>query len=389
MPKTEKSRRAGTSRKGKGKLRENFNYPEVGVPFLWPFAFFEGMEEEEVKVLRDNIAYLKEIDRTQVERPKPEWATANVVRLDAKTMLLRDFSKGKEGIYTLIVAPYAGHTSVIVDFHEGQSLVAQLMKDGVGRVAATDWKSATEDMKDLTIDDYLSQLDKAVEALGGRVNLAGMCQGGWLSAMFASRFPEKVNTLILAGSPIDTSAGTGTIKDYATKFPMEFFEELVAAGDGLMRGDFMLEGFKSMHPSQQYLKKYVDLYEHIEDPSYVKRFEVFEKWYEYTLNLPGRWYLQVIKELFKENRFFNGEFVGLGKKLSLGDIRCPIFLLAGSKDDITPPAQVFNAELRLGTEKGHVEKMMAEGGHIGLFMGSKTLRENWPKIAGWIKANTR
>jgi len=28
------------------RARETFRFPEVGVPFMWPFAFFEGFEEE-------------------------------------------------------------------------------------------------------------------------------------------------------------------------------------------------------------------------------------------------------------------------------------------------------------------------------------------------------
>ena len=77
----------------------------------------------------------------------------------------------------------------------------------------------------------------------------------------------------------------------------------------------MLEGFKSLHPEKEYFEKYVELYEHIEDPDYVERFNHFERWYEHTISLPGRWYLQVVKELFKENRLFKGEFVALGKKI--------------------------------------------------------------------------
>jgi poly-beta-hydroxyalkanoate depolymerase len=50
---------------------------------------------------------------------------------------------------------------------------------------------------------------------------------------------------------------------------------------------------------------------------------------------------------------------------------------------------VFNTEKRLGTKKSQIVKMTATGGHIGLFMGSRTLRETWPKIARWIKANTK
>jgi poly(3-hydroxybutyrate) depolymerase len=46
---------------------------------------------------------------------------------------------------------------------------------------------------------------------------------------------------------------------------------------------------------------------------------------------------------------------------------------------------VCNAEKRLGTAKSKIVKEIASGGHIGLFMGSKPLRENWPKIAKWIR----
>jgi poly(3-hydroxybutyrate) depolymerase len=369
------------------KAKRVFKYPEVGVPFLWPFSFFIGLEEEGLEVLRDNLKYLKEVEKTQVEKPKPTWATKNKVKLDLKTLKLRDFSHTGTGLYTFVVPPYAGHTSMIVDFHNKQSLVEMLMENGIENVCAADWKSATEEMKDYNIDNYLGELDTCVDELGGRVNLVGMCQGGWLATMYAARFPAKVNTLVIGGTPIDTEAGEGVIKEYAHNFPMEFFEELVTTGGGLMKGDYMLEGFKSLQPEKQYFDKYVELYEHIEDPSYVKRFENFERWYEYTINLPGKWYLQVIKELFKENRFFKGDFVGLGKKLSLGDIKCPVYLLAGAKDDITPKEQVFNAEKHLGTKKSEIVKDTADGGHIGLFMGSKPLREDWPRIAKWIKAH--
>lgn len=53
---------------------------------------------------------------------------------------------------------------------------------------------------------------------------------------------------------------------------MRFYEGLVRAGDGLMKGAFMLEGFKNMHPAKQYFDKFVELYDHIDDPSYVSRF---------------------------------------------------------------------------------------------------------------------
>jgi poly(3-hydroxyalkanoate) synthetase len=58
--------------------------------------------------------------------------------------------------------------------------------------------------------------------------------------------------------------------------------------------------------------------------------ETFNRWYENPIDLPGRWYLQVIAQLFKENRLAKGEFIGLGRKLNLRNTTCPTYLLAGA-----------------------------------------------------------
>ena len=158
----------------------------------------------------------------------PEPATPNTVRLDLRTMVVRDYGK-PGGLPTLVDAPYAGHPAAIADYSKDQSLVQTLLDNGIGHVVLTDWKSATEDMKDFEIDNYLEEMLAVIEDLGGRVNLVGLCQGGWLSAMIAARFPDKVNALVLAGSPIDTDAGDGPIKRIAHAAPISFYQDLVQA----------------------------------------------------------------------------------------------------------------------------------------------------------------
>ena len=59
-------------------------------------------------------------------------------------------------------------------------------------------------------------------------------------------------------------------------------------------------------------------------------------------------------------------------------------MLAGDADDLTPAAQVFNAEQLLGTPQNKVVKKLVPGGHIGLFMERKTLEDTWPEICEWI-----
>jgi poly(3-hydroxyalkanoate) synthetase len=94
----------------------------------------------------------------------------------------------------------------------------------------------------------------------------------------------------------------------------------------------------------------------------------------------------VIEQLFKENRLAKGEFIALGRKLDLHDITCPAYLLGGDADDITTPEQVLDAAELLGTPKREIVRKTVPGGHIGLFMGARTLREHWPVIAHWIAA---
>src|SRR5208337_335034 len=361
--------------------------PLITVPAFWPMVMGATLAKGETDLLAKNIKFVEE-DIKIHEGLRPKLATPNVVRLDLRTMVLRDYGR-PGGIPTLVDAPYAGHSAVIADYAKGQSLVETLLANGIGHVALTDWKSATDDMKDFDIDNYLAELVVAIDDLGGRVNLVGLCQGGWTAAMVAARFPEKVNALVLAGAPIDTDAGDGPIKRMAHESPDSFYQELVALGGGLMKGKFMLQGWKNMHPEEHYIRQHIDLYEHIGDPAYLSKEETFESWYENPLDLPGRWYLQAITQLFKENRLAKGDFVGLGRRLDLRRITCPAYLLAGAADDITTPEQVLDAAKYLGTPTERIVQKTVPGGHIGLFMGAHTLKEHWPEIARWIAAAGR
>ena len=261
-----------------------------------------------------------------------------------------------------------------------------LISNGLNNIFVIDWKPATFTMKDFGINKYLDDIDKAVNNLGGVVNLVGLCQGGWLGLMYASLHPNNIRGIVLAGSPIDTDAGDGAIKSMAHSLPMSFYENLVRIGGGLISGNVMLAGWKSMKPQEQYFSKYLQLYEHIEDRNYIERTKKFEAWYENVYDLPGAYYLETIKRIFKENQLVKGQFIAQGKLISLKHISCPVYMLAGTKDEITPVAQIFNTEKYLGTPHKNVYKKLTDSGHLGLFMGSKSLAEVWPKIADWILA---
>jgi pimeloyl-ACP methyl ester carboxylesterase len=183
---------------------------------LWPFAAALELGQQGLKLVQDNLKFLAEAQAIATP-PPPEWTSPNHVRLELDTMRLRDFSKNgraSSGLPVVIDAPYAGHSATIADYAKGQSLVQTLRSADLARVLVTDWKAATDEMRDFDIDKYLAEINVIVDDLGGAALLVGLCQGGWMAAMFAARFPRKVRALVLAGAPIDTHAGDGPLKTW-------------------------------------------------------------------------------------------------------------------------------------------------------------------------------
>ena len=88
-------------------------------------------------------------------------------------------------------------------------------------------------------------------------------------------------------------------------------------------------------------------------------------------------YLWAVEHLFLGNELVRGELTIDGTPVSLGAIRCPVALLGGARDHITPPEQVFALAGRVGTDPAEVTTRLVSGGHLGLFMGHDALATAW------------
>jgi poly(3-hydroxyalkanoate) synthetase len=231
-----------------------------------------------------------------------------------------------------------------------------------------------------------------VEHCGGPVNLVGDCQGGWLAAIYAALNPTKVHTLTLAGAPIDFHAGETPIGASSRVLTQRFgqlpYRAMVAAGGGNMPGSFVLGGFIAIRPEAE-ITKHVDLLRHLDDDDAIARYEAFEDWFKHTQDIPGAFYLWLVEHLFAGNELTRGELVIDGRRVDLGAIDCPLFLLGGAADHITPPVQVFAAADHVSTPPERVVRRTAPGGHLGLFMGNQALRHEWPPMMAEVARLSR
>jgi poly(3-hydroxyalkanoate) synthetase len=271
------------------------------------------------------------------------------------------------GTPILIVPPQAGHESWIADYAEGQSLVVAALEASDAPVFAIDYKSCTYARKDEGIEALMLQLTRAITEScdlcdnSYRVHLVGLCQGGWVSTIYAALYPSEVASLTVAGAPIDAHAGDSILAK-AIASPMWQYQMVIQMGGGLMHGDFMLANWKAPNAKRHYIDRYLDPTE---------RNVKFYSWYDKTSNIAGGWYLWCIENLFKNNDLINNRMTVGGESVLLERIDCPVYLIAGERDDISPPEQTFNLSAK--TSGGYSCILIPKAGHIGVFMGPESV----------------
>ena len=324
-------------------------------------------------------------------RGRPGWSSPHEIVFEAPVARLRDFSPvGADDriVPTLVLPPQAGHDSCIVDYSPQQSQMRAILDAGLDRAYSLDWIGATPATRDAGVDDYLEVIGRAIGLLGGHVNLIGDCQGGWLATIYAALHPEQINTLTIAGAPVDFHCGEPVIhaalQALAPAGDLSFYRGLVAAGGGMLSGEAMLGGFIAIQPDTE-IGRQLALLANVHQPAHIERYREFEDWFKHTQPIPGAFYLWIVEHLFRDNELIAGRLEIGGERVDLGRIECPLYLLAGATDHITPPPQVFALADYAGTPAADVRRDTTAGGHLGLFMGHEALREHWPPMLAAVR----
>jgi poly(3-hydroxyalkanoate) synthetase len=351
--------------------------PPLWNPWLWPAVAATCAGEVALHAVRQALIGASPVESLS---PEPAWTTPHRIRLDLPTVRVREFSHDPGGLPTLVVSPFALHGATLSDLAPGHSLIESLLREGLAQVCLVESKSATTSMRFPSIDSYLADL-VMVQDLGEQVNLIGLCQGGWLSLMLTARFPQMIRSLVLVGSPIDLDAAPSRLVAGTWATAPTIFEGLVHSGDGLILGSRMLEVWGAAPPdlptTRQVLQVGADICEDL-----VERYRC---WHQCPINLPGTFYLQVVEQLFRRNELAKCEFRALGQLLDLAAVKAPLFLLAGRDDDVTPAPQLLSVRDRVGTPERRIRTAVAPCGHLSLFMGARTLRHEWQRIAGHMQ----
>jgi poly(3-hydroxyalkanoate) synthetase len=327
----------------------------------------------------------------------PQWATPHEVVARSPIARLLDFSGTDTGsggtahTPTLFVPPQAGHSSCIVDLTDTGSQIRAAQAAGLSGVHSLDWIGATGDTKHASIDDHLAALASAVQRLGGRANLVGCSQGGWLATIYAARHPGTVNTLTVVGAPTDFHAARALpaawLRLLAPLTNLAAHRALVAACGDVLPGELAALALSASQPEGE-LVRWLQLLVHADDVDQVARHRAFERWRAHPQPIAGAFYLWMLEHLFQNNELARGALVVDGHLIELGAISCPLFLLAGVGDQIAPAAQVFALAEQVASPAADIRRRTARCGHLDLWTDPDVLHRQWVPLLREVAARS-
>ena len=280
-------------------------------------------------------------------------------------------------VYALVNRPY------MLDIQPDRSFIRNLLKQGL-EVYMIDWGYPTQSDRYLSMDDYINgYIDHCVDAVrktakSEKVSLMGVCQGGTFSAIYSALHPEKVQNLITLVAPFDFSTNDGLLFNWSKTMDVDALVDAY----GVVPGNILNDGFLMLMPFNLNIKKYIDMLDVMEDKEKLQNFLRMEKWIFDSPGQAGECLRQFVKDCYQGNKLVKGELILDGKTVDLGKITMPILNIYASADHLVPPAATIPFNDLVGSEDKTLYAF--QGGHIGVFVGSRSQKELAPAISTWL-----
>jgi polyhydroxyalkanoate synthase len=292
----------------------------------------------------------------------------------------------------LIVYSLIGRYTM-TDLQEDRSLVRKLLGLGID-VWVVDWGSASRADRWLSIDDYVSgYLDECVTAMcdatgAEKVNLLGICEGGVFTLAYAALEPDRVQNLVMAVTPLDFHAdqdnedlGKGFINVWTRSLTKEDVDQMIEVW-GVLPGEFMGAVFSMLTPVRSATKYNLDILDVIDDEDKFLNFLRMEKWLADRPDHAGEAAREWLQDLYQDNKLIKNSWKLGGRDVDLRQVTMPVLNIYASGDHIIPPATSQALDGKLGTSD--YTELGLRGGHIGLFVSSKSQGIVGNGIAEWL-----
>ena len=271
----------------------------------------------------------------------------------------------------------------MMDLQSDRSLIRNLLGQGLD-IYIIDWGYPDHGDLYVTMEDYIDvYLNDSVDFVRERsgcekINLLGVCQGGTFNLIYSALYPEKIRNLITMVTPVDFHTTDGLLNVWSQYMDIDNMVDTM----GIIPGEFMNVGFLMLKPFQLMVDKYVGLMDNLDDLATVANFSAHGKVDLRQPGAGGEAYRKFLKDLYQENKLVKGELtIGTG---------------AGPEEDHHAPAQYLrhrrspgasrflHPHQRPGGERGQDACTAFPGGHIGIYVSSRSQKELAPAVSQFL-----
>lgn len=221
------------------------------------------------------------------------------------------------------------------------------------RHARKDWEAYARE----GIDFALATIKQACGE--DEVNAVGYCVGGTLLAatlaLHAQEGDKRIRSATLFTTQVDFTYA-GDLKIFADEDQIAALEQGMAAV-GYLEGSKMATAFNMLRSSELIWPYFVNNYLKGQEPL---PFDLLY-WNSDSTRMPAANHSYYLRNCYLTNSLSKGEMTLAGKKLSLKDVKIPIYNLATREDHIAPAKSVFVGSGAFG---GKVTFVLSGSGHI-------------------------
>lgn len=281
-------------------------------------------------------------------------------------------------VYALINRPY------ILDLQPNTSVIETLLNEGF-EVYLVDWGDPSPLDRTLTFEDYvLRYLDNCLEEVCADadvedVHLLGYCVGGTLAVMYTALEPERVRTLATMALAFSFHGESGLFETWAQHVD----PDVLADNLGNMPKRPMAVSFTMKDPVDNYVTRFIDLYERLDEDFFVEMYSRIERWSWDGVDIAGETFRQFIGDIYQDNKLAANEFHVGDRHVDLETIDAPVLQVIGQEDTIAPPES--SKPLRETIDSDDYTEMEFPTGHFGVSISPSAHQQLWPDVAAWFR----
>ncbi len=350
-------------------------------------GFTHEREDFDIQAVVDAKGFAHDVEQEQV------WST------DFCHLLRFKKAHSQHEPRVLLVAPMSGHFATLL-----RGTIQALVQDH--EVYVTDWiniRDVHPTAGDFDLDSYTEQLIVLLQHMGPGSHLVGVCQPTVsclvaTAVMSAQKDPCVPISLTLMAGPIDTRQNPTKVNELAKSKSIEWFKDnlvsqvplgYAGAGREVYPGFVQVGAFLNMNLErhQKSLKRLYELRALGHDKEAQPIYDFYKEYFA-VMDLPGKFYLETVKEIFQDHALPLGNMHYKGQLVQPQLIKRPFLLtIEGERDDICGLGQTMAAQdLCSGIaawKKTH--HLQAGVGHYGVFSGNKWSTQIYPVVRHHIQ----